>query len=41
MLKISFNIPGLAPAAGGHIAEFWPTFALAAFTLTAAFEPLG
>lgn len=28
----------LAPAAGGHIVAFCPTFALGAFTLTAAFE---
>lgn len=34
-------IPGLEPAAGGHNAEFWPTLAVAAFTLTAAFELLG
>lgn len=35
------KLPGLAPAAGGHIAEFWPTLAFAAFTLTAVLEPLG
>lgn len=35
------NLPGFAPAAGGHIAEFWPTFELDGFTLTAALEPLG
>lgn len=34
------NLPGLVPAAG-HMVAFCPTLALAAFTLTAAFEPLG
>lgn len=40
MLMIYF-IPGLVPAADGHMVAFCPTLALAAFTLTAAFEPLG